>query len=109
MTPKAGTAQAFAGTEKVVTITVKGGGKIEVDKNTILLSKARGDRASWRREGEGPFKIIFRGVLPLGSLVFDQDHAKNLAPDANAPLDTYKYTVQVPGCDDLDPEVIVDQ
>jgi len=105
-----GTAKGFANPEAVVTITAGPGPncQLSVDKDPITLSKGKGHRATWRLEGgAGTFNIIF-GNSPFPANQYNHNTAKSLAPHPNAMVGTYKYTVQVPGCKDFDPQVIVD-
>jgi len=108
MAQETGAAKGFAGTEAVVTITIGPDGQISVDNDPIKLSKGKGHRATWRLQGgTGTFNIIF-GNSPFPANQYNHNTAKSLAPHPNAMVGTYKYTVQVPGCNDLDPQVIVD-
>ena len=105
-----GTAKGFANPEAVVTITAGPGPncQLSVDKDPITLSKGKGHRATWRLEGgAGTFNIIF-GNSPFPTNQYNHNTAKSLAPHPNAMVGTYKYKVQVPGCKDFDPQVIVD-
>jgi hypothetical protein len=108
MAEEAGTAKGFANPEAVVTITIGPDGQLSVDNDPITLSKGKGHRATWRLQGgAGTFTIIF-GNSPFPTNQYNHNTAKSLAPHPDAMLGTYKYTVQVPGCNDLDPQVIVD-
>ncbi len=108
MAQETGTAKGFAGPEQVVTITIRPNGQLSVDNDPITLSKGQGHRATWRLQGgPGTFKIIF-GNSPFPTNQYDHITANSLAPHANAAYGTYKYTVQVAGCTDLDPQVVVD-
>lgn len=108
MAQETGTAKGFAGPEQVVTITIGPNGQLSVDNDPITLSKGKGHRATWRLQGgAGTFNILF-GKSPFAAIQYNHDTAKSLAPDPNAALGTYKYTVQVAGCTDLDPQVVVD-
>ncbi len=107
MTQETGTAKGFAGPE-VVTITVGSNNTLSVNKPRITLSKKQGTRATWEIQGATAFNIIFDGESPFDQKQYDQNTAKSLGPRGNAPFRTYKYTVRVPGCNDLDPDLIVD-
>ena len=110
MPEETGTAKGFAGTSETVTITVGPNNTITVDKNTIRLRKGPKDEASWQRRGDtGEFKISFEDPSPFPQRTYDHNTAKHLTPRPDARETTYKYIVQVPGCNDLDPELIVDQ
>ncbi len=107
MAQETGTAKGFADPE-VVTITIGANSQISVDKNEITLSKRKGHRATWQiRGGTRSFNIIFADS-PFDGDQFDNGTANSLAPRQDAREGAYKYTVQVPGCNDLDPQVIVD-
>ncbi len=108
MTQETGTAKGFAGPEEVVTITVGSNNILSVNKPRITLSKTQGTRATWEIQGGTEFNIIFDGDSPFDQKQYNQNAAKSLGPRGNASFGTYKYTVQVPGCNDLDPDLIVE-
>ena len=98
-----------AGPSQVVTITVGPNNTITVDKDRITLRKEPKDEASWQREGgTGEFSITFQDRSPFPQKTYDHTTAKHLTPHSEAQLGRHKYTVHVLGCNDLDPEVIVD-
>ncbi len=108
MPQETGTAKGFMGPEEVVTIAIGPNGQLSVDKDPITLSKGQGHRATWRLQGgPGTFKIIL-GNSPFLANQYNHITAKSLALDPNAKEGTYKYTVQVAGCADLDPQIVVD-
>jgi len=64
---------------------------------------------TWEREGGvGDFSILFNSGTPFDRRNYDQNTAKSVPPRQDAPLGPYKYTVQVTGFSDLDPDVIID-
>lgn len=109
MAEETGTARGIAAPDEIVTITVGPNNTLSVNKPSITLSKRQGNRATWQIQGGTDFSIVFDVDSPFDQKRYDHRTAKSLTPRPSAPLDTFKYTVQVPGCNDLDPELIVEQ
>ena len=106
MPEETGTAKGFVGPEEVK-ITREPNKKLAVNKKSITLSKKAQDRASWQLVGGGEFTIEFETKLPFGEKTYNEQTAISLRPLPEAEERPYKYTVNVPGHDPLDPEVIV--
>jgi len=108
MPEQVGTAKGFAGPETVVTITREANNTLAVDIQQLRLSKGRGDLSGWQLSGGGDFTLVFEDPSPFAGREFNQGTARNIPLRAGVSDGTYKYTVKVAGCSDLDPQVIVD-
>ncbi len=92
----------------LVTISTLSNHTLAVSTQQLRLSKSRGEKVTWERDGGGDFSILFDSGTPFDRRNFDKNTARSVPPRPDAPLGSYKYTVQVSGYPDLDPEVIVD-
>ncbi len=106
MAQETATARGFA-VPALVTISTLGDGTLAVSTQQLRLSRS-GGKVTWEREGGGDFSILFDSGTPFDRRNFDKNTARSVAPRQDAPLGSYKYTVQVSGYPDLDPEVIID-
>jgi len=107
MPQETATAKGFAD-PGLVTISTLGDGTLAVSTQQLRLSRS-GGKATWQRDDGGDFSILFNSGTPFDRRNFDKNTARSVAPRPDAPLGSYKYTVQVAGFPDLDPDVIINQ
>jgi hypothetical protein len=107
MAQETATARGFA-VPGLISISTLSDGTLAVSTQQLRVSKSKGENVTWERQGGGDFNILFNSGTPFDRMDYNQNTGKSLAPRQDAPLGTYKYTVQVTGHPDLDPQVIID-